>query len=176
MEIARSIIDLISSLLILGGIIYGICFFKHKTDSSVRNLYIRNLKKLDNIFVYFFSYGNINEDMRHQLFNVYEEASLYLHKDIVKYIEKVKDLIFECEILGYKLNDLPIGDERSKICQRQCDIKIELYNMAGKGVSIYRKQIVQDGFIPKTMDRFSDFCKEINKYENPNIGNLNIKN
>ena len=153
------------NITILGGIIWGCLFFKHKTDESIRNLYIENIKQLDKIFSKFFSLGKLDEETRRLIFEVCENASLYLHKDIVNYISKIKDLIFEHELLNCQLRDDISGEKRNKICDREYYIMLELFDLADKSIGLYRKQILYDGFIPQIEDKYKEFRKKLEKKE-----------
>ena len=145
--------------------LFKFLFFEYKHDENIRNLYIENAKKLKKIYQKFFTSKQLDNETRILLFEISEEAALYLHKEIVLHIEKVKSLIFEYIALNIKLDRYKETEERKKICDRMYKIDMEIYNHSEEYLQLYRKQIIQDGFLPKIQNCFKDINNKIKEVE-----------
>src|SRR5574344_1656807 len=164
-ELIKSIIDLCSSIFVSLGVIIatfkGISFFKYKNDESIRKLYIENAKKISTVLSFHISYAKLDNEREKLLFDAFEEASLYLHKEIVEYIDTIKNLIIDIECLGYEFNNLPGGKERSKLSNKQFILKKKLGELSKQRLEIYRKYIMQDGLdLKKYIDNFKDYFQQ----------------
>lgn len=143
MEYWKDFFELLSSIFFLIAAIIGMSAFKYKYDSNTRDLYIENSKKIREVLGYIISYGKINPEMYNQARIAFQEASLYLHSDIIAFTEKVLDLIIELEKYGSQLEDLKVGEKRSKIVHLEAKVKEQLWNLNKEALNIYRKHIVQ---------------------------------
>jgi len=149
MEYWKSIIELISSISILIAAIIGANAFKYKHDSSIRDLYVENCQKIREVLGYVFAKGNINDEMQNQAKCAYQEASIYLHSDIVDFTKTIFDLLCDLEMYVDELEDLPVGPERSKIAKLKRDVTKQLYELNKKSMNVYRQHIVQDSIFKK---------------------------
>ncbi len=138
--------------------------FKYKHDEHVRNLYIENAKKLDLIFKDIFKHANIDDKYFNLLQEIQKEAMLYLHKDIVQYIEKLRDLIVALHVLKEKMSNLNIDkDERNRLIKLHAEKLKEISNLYKDFYKIYRKQIINDGIDWNKYSKFFDEIKPKNK-------------
>ena len=83
-----------------------------------------------------------------------------MHSDIVDFTNKVFDLLVDFESYKYELQDLPIGEERSKLAKLKGDAMKALNRLSKESMSVYRKHIVQESI----EDKFKKWLKkEINQ-------------
>ena len=129
--------------------LFKFLLFEYKHDKDVRNLYIEHAKKLDKIFSLHYAHTIMPDEMRQLLFEASKEATLYLHKDIVKLMEELQNLLFELDNTYFSLEGLPVCEKRNKICDEQYDLKMKIHDIQKNYLIIYRKQILNDGFSPK---------------------------
>lgn len=140
-------------------------FFEYKHDESIRNLYIESARKLKKIYQKFFASTLVDNDTRSLLFEIYDEASLYLHRDVVKHIESVKTLMFENMSLNASLNGIKDDIKRKKVANRLNEISNEINELSKKYLQVYRNHILQDGFMCKVKGCFDETKKELQKVE-----------
>ena len=138
--------------------------FKYKHDEHVINLYIENAKKLDLIFKDIFKHANIDDKYFNLLQEIQKEAMLYLHKDIVQYIEKLRDLIVALHVLKEKMSNRNIDkDEENRLIKLHAEKLKEISNLYKDFYKIYRKQILNDGIDWTKYSKFFDEIKPKNK-------------
>lgn len=152
-EQIKIVLECITSICFLVGVWKGVLFFGYKNDSTIRNLYIEHAKKIDKIFYLHYWHSEMNEELRQLLFEVSKDAILFLHKDIVNFTERLTNLLFDLDILRIELDDLPVGDKRTKICEKQCNLRIQIHEIQKEYLKIYRKHILKDGL---DLTRFLD--------------------
>lgn len=158
MELAKSIIDLISSGLVLGGIMWGawkaVTFFNYKYDSDIRNLYIENCKKIRSIMGKVISTREADDNDIKLAQTLLQDALIFLHEDIVDYLKNVCNAIIDLNC--YKI-DLEIfygtEMERKEYFSRNTNAFNRLVNFNKQSFLVYRKHIVKDGL------RFDKFKK-----------------
>lgn len=141
----------------------GFLFFEYRHNADVRNLYIEHAKKIDQIFTLHYSHSIMPEEMRRLIFEVSKEAVLYLHKDIVYFVEELQSLLFDLDTTYYKLDSLNVGEERTKICNVQYELKMKIHDMQKEYLKIYRKHILNDGVNLKRI--LDSLFKEVNKID-----------
>lgn len=161
----ESLINLVNMLLSLPRNILRFFFFEYKHDTSIRNLYIESARKLKQIYQRFFASSQVDNDTRSLLFEIYDEASLYLHRDVVKHIESVKSLMLENMNLNAKLKGVKDNNKKEEIANRLYQISIQINELSKKYLQIYRNHILQDGFMCKVKGCFDETKKELQKVE-----------
>ncbi len=138
-------------------------FFEYKHNTDVRNLYIEHANKIDKIFTLHNLHSRMPDEMRQLIFEVSKEAVLYLHKDIVYFVEELKSLLYDLDFNYYMLDDLPVGEERTKICKTIYDLKMKIHNMQKEYLKIYRKHILNDGINLKQI--LNSLFKDVNEMD-----------
>ena len=139
-------------------------FFEYKHNTDVRNLYIEHANKIDKIFTLHNLHSRMPDEMRQLIFEVSKEAVLYLHKDIVYFVEELKSLLYDLDFNYYMLDDLPVGEERTKICKTIYDLKIYIKIAPKREVlKIYRKHILNDGINLKQI--LNSLFKDVNEMD-----------
>ena len=164
-EIVKVILEFLSSLLVFIGIIIaswkGFAFFKYKIDADTRELYINNANEVSKILGHFYAKGRIEWEQIFELNNAYRNASLYLHKDVVEFIETLRSYLCKLIVLESKLENLPVGDERSKICDDIYNLQITIDKFSKSFYQVYRNQILDDDFKIKDLKFWDkDICKK----------------
>ena len=150
MELAKSIIDLVSSGLILGGIIWGAfkakAFFSYKYDTEIRNMYIGNCKQARDVMGKVITTREVTNDDFHNIQTLLQDALIFLHKDIANYLKKVCDSMID---LNYYKIDLKsfygTNTERKEYLSKHTDAFNRLVDLNKQSFLIYRKHIVNDG-------------------------------
>lgn len=164
-EIAKVILEFLSSLLVFLGIIIaswkGLAFFKYKIDADTRELYINNANEVNKILGYFYANGRVKWEQIFELNNAYRNASLYLHKDVVEFIETLRKYLCELTALQDELEPLPVGEERTKHCKKILELKLKISEHSKSLYQVYRNQILDDGFKIKDLKFWDkDICKK----------------
>jgi len=152
MEVFKSFIELLSSIFFLFAAIIGANAFMYKHDSSIRDLYIENCKKIREVLGYVYRSGNINPEMHNLAKEAFQEASIYLHADIIKFTDDVLMLLIKVNCCQSKLDGLEVGPKRSLVCNNQAQYLIELDELNKKSMDVYRKHIVQDSMFKKAKE------------------------
>lgn len=133
--------------------------FKYKHDEHVRNLYIESAKKLDLVFKEISRHANIDDEHFNMLIEVQSEAMLYLHKDIVQYIEKLRHLVVDLQVLKMQIDATEIKtDKRSELVEQHGEKLKAIFALYDDFYKIYRKQILNDGI---DWNKCSEFFDEI---------------
>ena len=163
-EVVKVILDFFSSLFVLIGIIIaswkGFAFFKYKIDADTRNLYINNANEVDKIMGIFYANGHVEWNHIFELNKSLRNASLYLHKDVVTFIEKLKKDLCDLTALNHQLETLDVGDVRSDICDKIYKLQLKIDKSVKNFYQIYRNQILDDGFKIKDLKFWNkEVCK-----------------
>lgn len=138
--------------------------FKYKHDEHVRNLYIESAKKLDLVFKEISRHANIDDEHFNMLIEVQSEAMLYLHKDIVQYIEKLRHLVVDLQVLKMQIDATEIKtDKRSELVEQHGEKLKAIFALYDDFYKIYRKQILNDGIDWNKYSKFFDEIKPKNK-------------
>lgn len=161
----ENFMNIINFLLSLPRNTFRFLFFEYKQDDSVRNLYIENAKKLKIIYQNYFASMRVDDNTRNLLFEIYDEASLYLHRDVVTHIEKVKSLMFEDMSLNASLNGIKDVNKKEELINRLHIISNEINELSKEYLQVYRNHILQDGFLCKVKGCFDETKKELQKVE-----------
>ena len=117
------------------------------------------------IYQNFFASTLVDNYTRSLLFEIYDEASLYLHKDVVKHIESVKSLMLENMNLNAKLKGIKDNNKKEEIVKRLYQISIQINEFSKEYLQIYRNHILQDGFMCKVKGCFENVNNELQKVE-----------
>lgn len=141
-EFTKTIIELISSIFILIAAIIGKIAFKYKYDANVRDLYIENCKKIKEVLL-FASSGNITAEIITQIREVKNDAEIYLHKDIIDFVNQVFDSICNKKCYEDKLTGILDEEKRVKIIELSSQESLQISNLLRKTAEVYRKHIVQ---------------------------------
>lgn len=112
----KIILETLSSLGILITAIIAIMAFKFKLGAEERNLYINNANKVREVLGFVVKNGRIDGANLPKIGIAFQEASLYLNKDIVEFIDEIRELLIRLCDIQLQLNKLKAGEERTKLC------------------------------------------------------------
>lgn len=153
-------IDVIMHITIIFGTLWAIFAFKYKYDANVRALYIENSRKMENLFAEFFQTGNVTPETQNIVFEAYREATLYLHKDIVKIISDIKECIIKMDVLKMRLEPTIDDNERKRICDELYELDLKMSDYSAKLTKSYRKHILNDGInLEELKEKLKSFSK-----------------
>ncbi len=155
----KIILEALSSLGILITAIIAIMAFKFKLGADERKLYINNANKVREVLGFVFRSGIIDDANLTKIGIAFQEASLYLNKDIVEFIDKIQELLIDLFVIQLQLNGLEVGEKRTELCNKMKVIlkKLGSYNKAL--ISKYRKHIVSEPIVifQDVVSRIKDF-------------------
>ncbi len=120
---------------------YEIDFMTQKqvlTDDE-RKLFLDNYNLVNSFISECWRAGHVNAKAHNYIYKAFSEARLYLPKDIVEYTELWLNKAKKAFILNFKIEDLPVDNERTKIVNEEHDILTEIFKL--NPVEIYRKYI-----------------------------------
>ena len=158
------LIQFFTSLIFLGISVAGVFVFKYKHDEYTRKIYIENAKKLDLVFKEISRHANIDDEHFNMLIEVQSEAMLYLHKDIVQYVEKLRDLVVDLQLLKMQIDATEIKtDKRNELVEQHGEKLKAIFALYKNFYKIYRKQILNDGIHWNKYSKFFDEIKPKNK-------------
>ena len=151
MELAKSIIELISSGLVLVGIIWGTwkakAFFSYKYDAEIRSMYIKNCNNVREIMGRIISRGEAKESDIKAIRQPLQDAYLFLHQDIIKFLQKVYKVtvdMWENSLTLETFNE-PTQTQKQQI-ELHDKLMLEMKSLNKQSYKLYRKHIVNDGF------------------------------
>ncbi len=157
MELAKSVIDLISSIFILGGIIWAtykaVALFNYRYDSEIRKMYIDNCKSIREIIGRVMISGVVTTNDYEEVKEVFQNSVLFLHKDVVDFTFQVYNVIATIEYNEIDLADAYDDNIRKEKAEKICNARNKLVDLNKKSLIIYRKHIVNDGI---NFGRFKD--------------------
>lgn len=159
----KIIFEALSSLGILITAIIAITAFKFKLGAEERKLYIDNANKVREVLGFVFSYGIIDDVNLTKIGVAFQEASLYLNKDIVEYIDKIRTLLVRLFGIQLQLNGLKVGEQRSKLCNEMEAILNKIDDYDKELIAKYRKHIVSE---PVAI--FQDVVNKVKDFKNKN--------
>ena len=156
-DITKTILECITSICFLLGVWKGLLFFGYRNDESIRKLYIENSKKLEEIFAEFCQYDNVKPETFNKIYEAEREAELYLHKDIIDLIRKIKETLIDIDCFKSQLDNVTDRDERHKITEEIRLLSLKMSDLSKKRINKYRENIVNTGFV----ERFITIIKNI---------------
>jgi hypothetical protein len=118
--------------------------FKYKHDAEVRALYIKNYQAIWDISCELFQTGRSTDAMHNKITEAFTEAKVYLHKDIVNFIEDIRCKLIKLNCIQSELVDLEVGTARSQLCEEARQIKIYINEKTKNVQYLYRKHLVHD--------------------------------
>lgn len=148
--------------------IFALPVFKYKVGAEERKLYLENANKVREVLGFVYQTGRIDDTNLAKLGVALQEASLYLNKDIVEFIDNIHTSLTRLFVIQLKLDKLEVGDERNKLCSEMETILVNIGNCANEAITIYRRHIVHEP-IDKFMDvvkRLKESCKRGHKVTN----------
>ena len=157
MELAKSIIELISSICVLGGVIWmaykAVALFHYKYDAEIRNMYIENCRNVRNIMGKVMTTGEIDEfDCEGIKINL-QDAMLFLHEDVVKFVSQVYNIITSLKDNKISLEDTFEGPDRKIRIEKREVARNTLVDLNRKSLLIYRKHIVKDRLTSEKLEK-----------------------
>ena len=156
-DTTKTILECITSICFLLGVWKGLLFFGYRNEESIRKLYIENSKKLEEIFAEFFQYDNVKPETFNKIYEAEREAELYLHKDIIDLIRKIKETLIDIDCFKSQLDNVTDRDERHKITEEIRLLSLKMSDLSKKRINKYRENIVNTGFV----ERFITIIKNI---------------
>lgn len=121
----------------------GFKLFKYKVDSEDRKLYLENCLAVRKVLGKIHERGVADINDVNTLNIAYQNALLYLDKEISDFVKKVLDLIIALHVINVS-PELPVGDERTKLAKKKGNILKELDEYNTKAFEIYRHHIVSE--------------------------------
>ncbi len=159
-ELAKSIIDLISSIFILGGIIWAaykaVALFNYKYDAEIRNMYIQNCKNVRKIMGKVMTTGIVDESDCEEIKRNLQDAMLFLHEDVVNFTFQVYNVITSLKDNIITLEDTFDASVKKEKAEKIYKARNRLVDLNKKSLSIYRKHIVKDGLTSEKFKKILD--------------------
>ena len=174
LQAIKLVLEALSSLSILIAAIIACTTFKFKLGVDERKLYLDNANKVREVLGFVYREGNIDDANLCKISIAFEEASLYLNKNIVDFIDKIRESLIRLYCIQLELKDLPVGEKRSKLCDEMGDILIKCGDYSQESTMIYRRHIVSEPLevFYKVKKKINDFKKEKNT-QNKKRGSAN---
>lgn len=162
LQAIKLVLEALSSLSILIAAIIACTTFKFKLGVDERKLYLDNANKVREVLSNVMKYARIDDGHLVQIGVAFEEASLYLNKDIVDFIDEIRESLIRLFCIQLELTDLPVGEKRSKLCEEMGDILKKLGDYSRESTMIYRRHIVSEPLevFHKVKKKPNDFRKE----------------
>ena len=162
-ENIKTILETICCLGVILTAIFALPVFKYKMGAEERKLYLENANKVREVLGFVFQSGRIDDSNLAKLGVALQEASLYLNKDIVEFIDEIHKSLIRLFVIQLKLDKLEVGNERTKLCNEMEKILNSMDNYSKESISIYRKHIVQE-----PIDNFIEVIGRLKKSFNRN--------
>lgn len=143
-ENIKTILEAICCFGVILTAIVALPVFKYKVGAEERKLYLENANKVREVLGYVFQSGRIDDSNLAKLGVALQEASLYLNKDIVEFIDEIHKSLIRLFVIQLKLDKLEVGDERTKLCDEMEKILNSMDNYSKESIAIYRKHIVHE--------------------------------
>lgn len=159
MEIVENIKTILETLVALGILIAGISgfkLFKYKVNSEDRKLYLENCIAVRKVLGKIYENGVADTNDVNTLSIAYQNALLYLDKEISDFVKKVADLVISLHVITIS-PELPVGEERTKLAEKMGHILSELDECNKQSIEIYRHHIVSE-----PIKDFKNWFKKIN--------------
>lgn len=164
MELAKSIIELISSGLILVGIIWGSikakAFFSYKYDAETRNMYIESCKQIRNIMGIIINEREATDNDINQVQVLLQDALIFLHEDIANYLHDVCKAMIDLNCYKIDLEAFyGTENERKEYMERHTQAYNKIISLNKQSFLVYRKHIVNDGLGFDKFKKILDYKK-----------------
>lgn len=140
-ENAKIILETCVAFGILIAGVSGFKLFKYKVDSEDRKLYLENCNIVRKVLGKILQYGHAELCDVENLQLAYQNALLYLDKDISAFILKVLEIVIQLHILQAS-PELPIGEEKTKKAEEIGKLIKEVDKLNKQSIGIYRKHII----------------------------------
>lgn len=121
----------------------GFKLFKYKVGSKNRKLYLENCLAVRKVLGKIHERGVADINDVNTLNIAYQNALLYLDKEISDFVKKVSDLVIALHVINVS-PELPVGDEKTKLAKKMANILKELDEYNTKSFEIYRRHIVSE--------------------------------
>lgn len=154
-ENAKTILETLVALGILVAGFSGFKLFKYKVNSEDRKLYLENCLVVRKVLGKILQYSNADLEDVETLSIAYQNALLYLDKEISDFISEVIDLVTELHVCCIQNN--PIGDKRTQNAEKIGKILSALDKYNKKSIDVYRHHIVSE-----PIKDFKNWFKKIN--------------
>ena len=150
MELAKEIIELLTSIcFLIGTIVAGYkatMFFSYKHDTEIRKLYINNCKEVRKIMGKIIQTRKADLNDFYQLSSLFQDAVLFLHKDIVAFVREVLTTVNRFEATNMSLKDIFENENNKQETIKQNNLAFDkLCELNKKSFEVYRKHILHDG-------------------------------
>ena len=162
LQAIKLVLEALSSLSILIAAVIACTTFKFKLGVDERKLYLDNANKVRDVLGFVYREGKIDDANLGKIGIAFEEASLYLNKDIVDFIDEIRESLIRLFCIQLELTNLPVGEKRSKLCEEMGDILKKLGDYSKESTMIYRRHIVSEPLevFYKVKKKLNDFKKE----------------
>ncbi len=142
-ENAKTILETLVALGILIAGFSGFKLFKYKVNSEDRKLYLENCLAVRKVLGKIYENGVADNNDINTLSIAYQNALIYLDKEISDFVKKVSDLVIS--LYGINISpELPVGEERTKLAEKMKHILLELDECNKQSIEIYRHHIVSE--------------------------------
>ena len=164
LQAIKLVVETLCSLSILIAAVIACMTFKFKLGVDERKLYLDNAKKVRKVLSNMVKYARIEDEYLVQISIAFEEASLYLNKDIVDFIDEIRKSLIRLYCIKIESTNLPVGEKRSKLSGEMSDILTKLVDYSKDSIIIYRKHIVSEPLkiFYSVQKKINDFKKEKN--------------
>lgn len=160
----KLISDILSNLSIMIAAIIACTTFKFKLGVDERKLYLDNANKVRKVLSNVIKHSRIEDEHLTQIGIAFEEASLYLNKDIVDFIDEIRKSLIRLYCIRLELTNLPVGEKRSKLSDEMSDILIKCIDYSQESTMIYRRHIVSE-----PLEIFNSVKKKLNNFKEEKI-------
>lgn len=164
LQAIKLVLEALSSLSILIAAVIACTTFKFKLGVDERKLYLDNANKVRDVLGFVYREGKIDDANLGKIGIAFEEASLYLNKDIVDFIDEIRESLIRLFCIQLELTNLPVGEKRSKLCEEMGDILKKLGDYSKESTMIYRRHIVSE-----PLEVFYKVKKKLNNFKEEKI-------
>ena len=141
-ENAKTILETLVAFGILIAGVSGFKLFKYKVNSEDGKLYLENCIAVRKILGKISQYSNADLKDVETLSIAYQNALLYLDKEISDFISEVLDLVTELYVCCIQNN--PVGDEKTQNAEKIGEVLSALDKYNKKSIDVYRHHIVSE--------------------------------
>ncbi len=154
-ENAKTILETLVAFGILIAGFSGFKLFKYKVNSEDRKLYLENCLSVRKVLGKITQYSNADLKDVDTLSIAYQNALLYLDKEISDFISEVLDLVKKLHVCCIQNN--PVGAKRTQNAEKIGEILSALDKYNKKSIDVYRHHIVSE-----PLKDFKNWFKKIN--------------
>ena len=155
-ENAKTILETLVAFGILIAGFSGFKLFKYKVNSEDRKLYLENCLAVRKVLGKIYENGVADNNDINILSIAYQNALIYLEKEISDFVKKILDLVTQLSLIEIS-QEFPKGEERKKLTEQMKQILLTLDECNKQSIEIYRHHIVSE-----PIKDFKNWFKKIN--------------